>query len=153
MSAIHMPISRFEHIPVKTVRFWAWLDTAVTWMLSVPPLAPHFIGSLYWLNGQFGGVATAPPFEAMHIVFVSLTGSLVSVWCIARLLYSAGWMAAVDGWGRLWVGATLVWIILAMDGPPVLWCFVFTEWIGAQAQLRAAYFPKSAPGSISIASP
>ena len=39
---------------------------------------------------------------------------------------------------------SIVWIILAMGGPPVLWLFVFTEWIGALAQLRAAYFPAKA---------
>ncbi len=141
----------FAHIPSSTVRFWAWLDSAVTWSLALPPMAPKFIGFLYWLNGLIGGTATAPVFEPIHILFVSLTGSLVSVWVIARLLNPAGVLAVVDGWGRLWVGATIVWIIVAMGGPPVLWMFVFTEWIGAFAQLRAAYFP--ARGSISIASP
>lgn len=144
-------MNRFQHIPAKTVRFWAWLDTAVTWMLSIPPLAPKFIAGIYWLNGLLGGTGTPPVFEPIHIVFLSLTGSLVSVWVLARLLNPVGLMSVIDGWGRLWIGATLIWIIVAMGGPPVLWCFVFTEWIGAFAQLRAAYFPKT--GSISIASP
>ncbi|MES2684682.1 MAG: hypothetical protein V4650_14270 [Pseudomonadota bacterium] len=135
---------QFEHIPVKTVRFWAWLDTAVTWMPAIPPLSMYFVGGLYWMNGLLGGTSEAPAFEAIHLMFVSLMGSLVTLWCVVRILYAQSWMAVVDGWGRLWIGATLVWIVLAMDGPPILWMFVFTEWIGAFAQLRAAYFPRAA---------
>ncbi len=144
---------RFDHISTKTVRFWAWLDTAVSWLPAIPPLSVHFIGGLYTLNGLMGGVSQAPVFEPIHLVFVSLMGSLVTVWCAARILYAAPWMAVVDGWGRLWVGATLVWFLVINGAPPILWLFVFTEWIGAFAQLRAAYFPKAATGSISIASP
>ena len=134
----------YDHIPLKTVRFWAWLDTAVTWVPAIPPLSIYFISGLYTMNGLIGGVSTAPVFEPIHLVFVSLMGSLVTIWCLARILFAAPWMAVVDGWGRLWIGATLVWIIFAMDGPPILWMFVFTEWIGAFAQLRVAYFPKAA---------
>lgn len=143
----------FDHIPVKTVRFWAWLDSSVTWSLAIPPFSTYFIASLYWMNGLVGGAATAPTFEPIHILFVSLTGSLISVWVLARLLFAAPWMAVVDGWGRLWVGSTMVYILLLMNGPPVLWLFVFTEWIGAFGQLRAAYFSKPASGSMSMASP
>lgn len=128
----------FNHIPASTVRFWAWLDSAVTWMLAIPALAPHFLGGLYWLNGLLGGATQPPEFQPIHLLFVSLTGSLVSVWVIARLLHPVGLLAVIDGWGRLWVGASLVWILL-LGGPPVLGLFVLTEWAGAAAQLRAAY--------------
>jgi hypothetical protein len=144
----------FSHIPVKTVRFWAWLDTAVSWMPALPFLSIHFVGGLYWMNGLIGGVAKAPAFEPIHLVFVSLMGSLVTLWCYVRIRHAQGWMSAVDGWGRLWIGATLVWFLLVGDVPPIFWMFVFTEWIGAFAQLRAAYFTKaSGAGSISMASP
>lgn len=141
-----------DHIPLATVRFWAWLDTAVSWMPALPPLSATFVGGLYWMNGLVGGSATPPAFDAVHLVFVSLMGSLVSLWCLVRIRYAQGWMAVVDGWGRLWVGATLVWFLLTSAVPPILWLFVFTEWIGAFAQLRAAYFARPS-GSISIASP
>lgn len=131
-------MSRFDHIPAKTVRFWALLDSAVTWMLAVPPLAPYFLNSIYWLNGLLGGASAPPAFEPIQLLFVSLTGSMVSVWVIARWLNPTGLMAVIDGWGRLWVGASLIWII-ALGGPPVLWLFVLTEWAGSVAQLRLAY--------------
>jgi len=133
----------FNHIPASTVRFWAWVDSAVTWSLALPPMAPQFIALIYWLNGLLGGSEVAPDFAPIHLVFVCLTGSLVSVWVIARLLHPAPILAVIDGWGRLWVGALLVWFILGLGAPPALWLFVFTEWIGALAQLRAAYWPRT----------
>lgn len=129
---------RFDHIPAGTVRFWAWLDSAVTWMLAIPPLAPYFLNSIYWLNGLLGGSTQAPVFEPIHLLFVSLTGSLVGTWVLARLLHPVGVLAVIDGWARLWVGASLIWIIL-LGGPPVLWLFVATEWAGSIGQLRVAY--------------
>ena len=129
----------FDHIPASTVRFWAWVDSGVTWMLALPPMAPKFIGMVFWLNGLLGGSSVAPVFEPIHLTFVCLTGALVSVWVIARLLNPMGLMAVIDGWGRLAVGAILVYVILVLGGPVALWLFVFTEWIGAVAQLRKAY--------------
>lgn len=131
----------YDHIPARTVRFWALLDSAVTWMLAIPALAPTFLDGIYWLNGLLGGAAEPPHFEPIHLLFVSLTGSMVSTWVIARLLHPNGLLAVIDGWMRLWVGASLIWII-ALGGPPVLWLFVLTEWAGSVAQLRAAYRPR-----------
>lgn len=134
---------RYDHIPASTVRFWAWLDSAVTWMLALPPLAPKFIATLYWLNGLVGGTSTPPAFEPIHLLFVCLTGALVSTWVIARLLHPVGLMAVIDGWARLYVALVLVWFIVVLDGPPILWLFVFTEGAGTVAQLRAAYGSRS----------
>jgi len=131
----------YDHIPARTVRFWALLDSAVTWMLAIPALAPTFLDGIYCLNGLLGGAAEPPHFEPIHLMFVSLTGSMVSTWVIARLLHPNGLLAVIDGWMRLWVGASLIWVI-ALGGPPVLWLFVLTEWAGSVAQLRAAYRPR-----------
>ncbi|MEC9365023.1 MAG: hypothetical protein VYC42_17520 [Pseudomonadota bacterium] len=142
-------MTRYDHVPARTVRFWAWLDSGVTLMLALPPLAPKFIAMLYWANGLIGGTVEAPAFEPIHYLFVYLTGTLVSVWVIARLLHPIGLFAVIDGWGRLYVALALAWVILGMDGPPILWLFVFTEGAGTVGQLRAAYRrPKAAlPGT------
>ena len=132
---------RYAHIPPSTVRFWAWLDSSVTWMLALPPLAPKFIAMIFTMNGWMGGVGTAPVFEPIHLLFVCLTGALVSTWVVARLLVPLGILAVIDGWGRLVVGCIILYCLLALDAPVVLWLFVATEWLGAFAQLRAAYWP------------
>ncbi len=133
---------RYAHIPPSTVRFWAWLDSSVTWMLALPPLAPKFIAMIFTMNGWMGGASTAPVFEPIHLLFVCLTGALVSTWVVARLLVPLGVLAVIDGWGRLVVGFILIYCLLVLDAPMVLWMFVATEWLGALAQLRAAYWPQ-----------
>ncbi|MES0873804.1 hypothetical protein [Sinimarinibacterium thermocellulolyticum] len=140
-------MSRYDHVPARTVRFWAGVDSAVTLMLALPPLAPKFIEMLYWANGLIGGTAEAPPFEPIHHLFVYLTGTLVSVWVVARLLHPVGLFAVIDGWGRLYVALVLAWVVLARDGPPILWLFVFTEGAGTISQLRAAYRRPDANGA------
>lgn len=136
---------RFDHIPARTVRFWALLDSAVGGLVALPFGAQLFVGFVYWLNGLLGGTATAPVFEPFQLLFVCLMGALVTVWVAARLLHPTGLMAVIDGWGRSYIALLLVYFILVQDAPVVLWFFVFTEGIGAVAQLRAAYAPARRP--------
>jgi hypothetical protein len=121
------------------VRFWAVVDSAVSYPLALPPLAKHFIALLYTINGKLGGEATAPPFSSMQLFFVSLSGSLVAIWCIARYLKPIGLFALIDGWGRAWISALIVWFVAIEGAPRVLLLFVATEMIGAVAQLYEVY--------------
>lgn len=129
---------RFAHIPTRTVRFWALLDLAVIWMLVTPVLAPYFMDGLYAVNGWMGGVAIAPSFETIHLLFACLTGSLASMWVVLRLIHPIGLLAVVDACARAWISLLLVWLVLGFDGPRVLWLFVLTEFAGTVGQLRAA---------------
>jgi len=135
-------------INARTVRFWAWVDSAVTVALALPPLAERFVALLYTVNGWTGGVSEAPTFEPIHLLFVCLLGALVSVWVIARLLRPLPLFGLIDGWGRAWVAAILLWFVCARDAPPVILFFVFTEGAGAVAQLWAGYrLARGAPES------
>jgi hypothetical protein len=127
---------RFAHVPPKTVRFWALLDTSVI-ALALPFTAKLFLGAIYALNGLMGHDAVVPEFGAIQMFFVNLSGVLVAVWAFARLLHPVGLLAFIDAVGRTAVALLIVWFVLVQDAPPVLWFFVFTEGIGAVAQLRA----------------
>jgi hypothetical protein len=133
---------RFDHVPARTVRFWASLDSAVGGLVATPWGAQLFLGFLYWANGRLGGTAEAPLFTPLQLLFVCLMGALVSVWVVARWLHPVGLMAVIDGWGRSYVALLIVWFLLFRDAEPILWLFVFTEGIGGLAQLRTAYFRK-----------
>ena len=121
------------------MRFWAFVDSSVSYPLALPPLARHFIDLLYAINGKLGGDATAPPFSPMQLFFVSLAGSLVAMWCIARYLKPIGLFALIDGWGRVWMSALIVWFVAVESAPRVLLLFIVTEMIGAVAQLYEVY--------------
>lgn len=127
---------RFDHVPARTVRFWALLDTAVI-ALALPFTAPLFLAAIYWANGLLGYEASVPAFGTLQLFFVNLSGMLVAVWAAARLALPIGLLAFIDAIGRSAVGLLILWFLLARDAPPVLGLFVVTEWAGAVAQLRA----------------
>ena len=145
-----MPKPNLERVPRKTVRFWALLDTAVSYPLALPPLAQHFLSGLYYLNGKLGGDPSAPAFSPMQLFFVSLSGSLVALWCIARYLKPIGLFALLDGWGRVWISLLIVYYVAVEGAPRVLLVFIVTEMAGAIAQLRAVYRPRRIPASRAV---
>ena len=130
---------RFDNVPAKTVRFWAWVDSSVTWTLALPVAAPGFLHLLYRINGWMGGTARAPAFEPIHLFFVCLSGVLISLWVLVRLLFPAGVLAFADACGRLAVSLLILWFEGSTDAPRVLWLFVLTEMAGSVAQFRACF--------------
>lgn len=131
-----MRLPATDHVPAKTVRFWAMLDTGVL-SLALPFTAKLFLGALYALNGWLGGEATPPVFAPIQMFFVNLSGVMVLVWCAARLLHPVGLMALIDAIGRVLVSALIAYFIVVEDAIPVLWLFVGTEMAGAIVQGRA----------------
>ena len=126
----------------RTVRFWAIVDSSVSYTLALPPLAEHFVSMLYYVNGKLGGDATAPAFTPMAMFFVCLAGTLVALWCVARYVKPIGMFALIDGWGRVWISLLIVWFVTVEGAPRVLLVFIVTEMLGAIAQLREVYFRK-----------
>ena len=115
------------------------VDAAVSYTLALPPLAEHFIAVLYFLNGKMGGDSTVPVFSPLQLFFVCLSGSLVSLWCLARWLKPIGLFALLDGWGRVWISGLIIYFVAVAGAPRVLLLFVATEMIGAIAQLHEVY--------------
>src|ERR1700709_2712362 len=132
-----------DRVRRRKVRFWAIVDSSVSYPLALPPLAEHFISLLYNINGKLGGEENAPPFPPTAMFFVCLSGSLISLWCIARYLKPIGLFALIDGWGRVWISLLIVWFVAVEGAPRVLLLFVVTELLGAIAQLHEVYFRKS----------
>ena len=128
-----------DRVRRRTVRFWALVDSSVSYTLALPPLAEHFVSLLYYVNGKLGGDATVPVLAPLQLFFVSLSGSLIGLWCIARYLKPIGLFALIDGWGRVWISALIVWFVAVEGAPRVLLLFIVTEMLGAVAQLRAVY--------------
>lgn len=131
-----MKLPDIEHVPPRTVRFWALFDTGVL-ALALPFTAPLFLRGLYWLNGMLGRTAAVPALDPLAMFFVNLSGLMVLVWIVARLLHPSGTMALIDTIGRCAVSLLIAYYIVAEDLIPILWLFIGTEMAGAIAQLRA----------------
>jgi hypothetical protein len=126
------------------IRGWAVADLVVTAPLAVPPVATAFVKLLYLLNGHLGGVATSPPFDAVHLLFVCLAGGLGVVWAVARVLMPLRRLGTLDAVARLWVSALIAYFVLARGAPPVLLAFLATELGGALHQFWALRRPARA---------
>jgi hypothetical protein len=126
----------------RTVRFWALVDSSVSYTLALPPLAEHFVSMLYYVNGKLGGSPEAPPLTPLAMFFVSLSGTLIALWCIARYMKPIGLFALLDGWSRVWISLLIVWFVAVEDAPRVLLIFILTEMLGAFAQLHEVYVRK-----------
>lgn len=136
---------RFDHVPPATVRFWAWVDSSVTLTLAIPPVAVGFLHLLYRVNGWLGGQDVLPEFAPIHLFFVCLSGVLISLWVLVRLLYPVGVLAFADAMGRAVVASLIVYFLVCTDAPRVLGLFVFTELAGSVAQFRAVLRPPAHP--------
>jgi hypothetical protein len=136
-----------DRVRRRKVRFWAIVDSSLSYTLALPPLAEHFVSLLYNINGKLGGTADAPSFTPMQLFFVCLSGSLIGLWCIVRYVKPIGIFALIDGWGRVWISLLIVWFVAVEGAPRVLLLFVVTEMLGAVAQLHEVYFRKLPPAS------
>ncbi len=128
-----------ERVRRREVRFWALVDSSVSYTLALPPLAEHFISLLYYVDGELGGASVAPVVTPLQMFFVCLSGSLIALWCVARYLKPIGLFALIDGWGRVWVSLLIVWFVLVEGAPRVLLLFIVTEMLGAVSQLHEVY--------------
>lgn len=137
-----------DRIRRRKVRFWAIVDSSVSYTLALPPLAEHFISLLYYANGKMGGDPVAPPITSLQMFFVCLSGTLIALWCIARYLKPIGLFALLDGWGRVWVSLLIVWFVAVESAPRVLLLFIITEMLGAVAQLHEVYRRKPPRSSV-----
>ncbi len=140
-----------DRVRRRKVRFWALVDSSVSYTLALPPLAEHFVSLLYYVNGKLGGDATVPVFSPLQMFFVCLSGSLICLWCVARYLKPIGLFALIDGWGRVWVSLLIVYFVAVEGAPRVLLLFIATEMIGAIAQLHEVYRRKPLPRRIADA--
>ncbi len=126
----------------RTVRFWALVDSSVSYTLALPPLAEHFVSMLYYVNGKLGGSSATPTLTPVGMFFVCLSGSLIALWCVARYVKPIGVFALIDGWGRVWISLLIVWFVTVESAPRVLLIFIVTEMLGAFAQLHEVYVRK-----------
>ena len=123
-------------VPPARLRFWPWVDSSVALWLVVPPTARAFIAAFYHVNGWLGGASEPPPFAPIHWFFACLSGALVGLWVLTRLVWPSSRLALADSLGRLWVSGLLVGFVAFADAPRALLLFVITEMAGAIAQWR-----------------
>ncbi len=117
----------------RVVRASALYDFFVTVPFATPWTASWLIEHLHQLHQQLGLSGAEPPaFEPLHLFFVSLAGTIVTLWALLRLWRPEPLFGAVDTGGRaafslwmawgLWQGQTgLLAVMLVLE---LAWFFV-----------------------------
>lgn len=117
----------------RVVRASALYDLVVTLPFATPFTAGWLLEQLHQLHVWLGlSGATPPHFEPMHLLFVSLMGTIVTLWAVLRIWRPEPLFGAVDTAGRaffslwmawaLWMGqSSLLAVMLALE---LTWFFV-----------------------------
>ena len=137
-----MNLEKYNYVRPGIVRFWAWLDLVSGLAMALPPIAYGFAKLIFTINRLIGGTAEMPVFAPIHWLMVFICGVFILNWGVVRLLYPIGLFALIDGYLKLWIGALLVYVIVALDAPLILWVFAFNAAISTLTQLTAVYGPK-----------
>ncbi len=94
----------------RLVRASAVYDLVMTAPFATPWSAALLLGALKALHGQLGLPGNAPPdFAPLHLVFVSLLGTVVTAWSVVRLVRPEVWLGRVDGFTRLGFSLWMAW--------------------------------------------
>ena len=96
----------------RVVRASALYDLFVTLPFATPWTASLVVEGLHRLHGQLGLAGAAPPaFDPLHLLFVSLFGTIVTLWAALRVWRPEPAFGAVDTAGRaafsLWMAHAL----------------------------------------------
>ena len=132
----------YDHVPTGIIRFWAWLDLVSGLAMALPPLAFGFAKLIFTVNHLIGGTATLPEFAPVQWLVVFICGVFILNWGVVRLLYPIGLFAVIDGYLKLWMGALLVYVIVVLNAPLILWAFAFNAAACTLTQLAAVYWPR-----------
>lgn len=102
-------------------------DFLVVGLLAIPPLAPLGIDILFWIDQRLGDTKPLPPFEDLHMIFVSLFGLWVTAWSIMRFISSDLKLVRVDLAMRIAALALLVWFVVTTDAYTILYAFIAAD--------------------------
>ena len=97
---------------LRIVWFSALYDLLVTALFATPWTAVLALGHLRRLHDALGvGGTNLPPFEAAHLFFVSLFGTVVVIWALLRLYRPRPEHGLADAAARF---AFSTWMLLAL---------------------------------------
>lgn len=117
---------------LQWIRSVAIFDLLATAPMAVPVLGDYYAAWLFTNLGMSGPLASVMPIPVMASVFIALAGVLAVLWngCRARHPQLLP-LTQFDIGGRCAVAALLVYFLLVVGAPAVLWLFVATELMGA----------------------
>jgi hypothetical protein len=120
--------------PRAVLRFGAIYDLLVSLVFATPWTAALILDRLSDLHVWAGFAGqNLPSFDPMHLFFVSLFGTIVSLWAIYRLRQPTREALRLDTLGRIAFSSWMIFVLFN-DGSRVMIAFLLLEVAWAIAQ-------------------
>ena len=119
----------------RIVRFGGLYDLIVTFPFALPGLVGVQLGTLEMTQGWFGLSGQFPVFEPLHLFFLNLFGSIVTIWAVLRIAKPEPLFGLADGIGRAAFSSLMLYYLVVWSIPQVVVLFVVPEILFGIAQL------------------
>jgi hypothetical protein len=110
-------------------------DLVVTFPFAFPGIVLWQLNFLRTAQGWLGMIGEFPSFGPFHLFFVNLFGSIVAIWAVLRIIRPEPLFGLFDGIGRALFSAWMLYYLLVLHIPPIVFVFVVPEVLFGIAQL------------------
>jgi len=131
-----MPISLSQRLS-RIVWLGALWDLLLTLPFATTWTAQAMIDLLRLLQMSLGLSGELPVFEPMHLIFVNLFGTVVTLWALIRLRDPQPHYGLADGIGRLAFAGWMALYLWGYGGTQLLGAYLVFELIWSGAHLHA----------------
>jgi hypothetical protein len=119
----------------KLVRVSAIYDLIVTFPFALPGLVGVQLATMVKLQEGLGLSGQFPVFEPVHLFFINLMGSIVTVWSVLRIVKPEPLFGFTDGIGRAVFSSLMLYYLVVWSIPQVVVLFLVPEVLFGIAQL------------------
>lgn len=120
----------------KLVRSSAIYDLILTGAFAFPVIASFKLDLLRTLHVAANFSGSFPGFDPMHLFFVHLTGSVVVIWSLLRILNPQPLFGFYDGLCRVLFSIAMANALFLHNGTGLIWFFLVPEILWAVIQLN-----------------
>ncbi|RKF17915.1 hypothetical protein DBZ36_11745 [Alginatibacterium sediminis] len=112
---------------LNVVKYSAIYDVVMTFAFAFPVLVVWNIDLFSSLHVQYGFSGSVPEFQALHLFFVNLMGSVVLVWSAIRLYKPQAIFGLYDSFARFMFSFNMLYYLLIHNVTSILWVLFVPE--------------------------
>jgi hypothetical protein len=117
------------------VRFSGLYDLIVTFPFALPGMVSVQLLTLAKIQDSLGFSGQFPVFEPMHLFFLNLLGSIVTIWSVLRIVKPEPLFVLADGVGRAAFSSLMIYYLAVWSMPRIVVLFLVPEILFGAMQL------------------
>jgi hypothetical protein len=125
----------FEKNYRKLVRFGGLYDLIASFPFALPGLVSMQLATLEKIQHALGLSGQFPLFEPVHLFFLNLMGTIVTIWSVLRIVKPEPLFGLADGIGRFAFAGLMLYYLVVWCIPQVVVLFLVPEILFGIAQL------------------